>query len=88
MDDRIGDLPDVELPIDYRYIESTPVLFGHYWLKGEPTITFQNAACGILICWEWDSARGPLGLLAASRDHVGAGQSILVSGVHVDAVVE
>src|SRR5208282_2363488 len=61
VDDRIGDLPDVELPIDFRYMESTPVLFGHYWMEGEPTITFSNAACldfrvarkGYLTAYRW-----------------------------------
>ena len=38
LDDRLEELPDVKLPTDFRYPESTPVLFGHYWMQGEPTI--------------------------------------------------
>jgi Calcineurin-like phosphoesterase len=65
MDDRIEELPDVELPIDYRYMESKPVLFGHYWMEGEPTITFPNAACldfsvarkGYLTAYRWSGER-------------------------------
>ena len=65
MDDRIEELPDVELPIDYRYMENTPVLFGHYWMEGEPTIKFSNAACldfsvarkGYLTAYRWSGER-------------------------------
>ena len=45
LDDRLEELPDVKLPTDFRYLESTPVLFGHYWMPGEPTITNTAAAC-------------------------------------------
>jgi hypothetical protein len=56
-----GELPDVELPIDFRYLESTPVLFGHYWMPGEPTIEFPNVGCldfsvakeGYLTAYRW-----------------------------------
>jgi hypothetical protein len=65
MDARIGDLPDVELPIDFRYMENTPVIFGHYWMEGEPTVTFSNAACldfsvarkGYLTAYRWSGER-------------------------------
>ena len=65
MDDRREELPDVELPIDFRYLESTPVLFGHYWMKGEPTITYPTAACldfsvarnGYLTGYRWSGER-------------------------------
>jgi hypothetical protein len=61
MDDRLGDLADLELPTDFRYMESEPVLFGHYSLPGEPAITFSNAACldfsvaraGYLTAYRW-----------------------------------
>jgi hypothetical protein len=61
VDDIRGELPDVELPIDFRYLESTPVLFGHYWMPGEPTITCSAAACldfsvakeGYLTAYRW-----------------------------------
>jgi hypothetical protein len=29
IDDRLDELPDLELPTDFRYLENTPVLFGH-----------------------------------------------------------
>jgi Calcineurin-like phosphoesterase len=65
MDDRLEDLPDLKLPTDFRYEESTPVLFGHYWMEGEPTITFSNAACldfsvarkGYLTAYRWSGER-------------------------------
>lgn len=72
IDDRIEDLPEVELPIDFRYMESTPVLFGHYWLDGEPTIRFSNVACldfsvarkGYLTAYRWSGER------ALSNEHL------------------
>jgi hypothetical protein len=65
MDDRLEELPDVELPIDFRYLERTPVLFGHYWMEGEPTITFPTVACldfsvaknGYLTAYRWSGER-------------------------------
>ena len=65
MDDRLEDLPDVKLPIDFRYLESTPVLFGHYWMEGEPTITYPTVACldfsvaknGFLTAYRWSGER-------------------------------
>ena len=64
MDDRLDDLPD-ELPIDFRYLESTPVLFGHYWLEGKPTVTYPAVACldfsvakmGYLTAYRWSGER-------------------------------
>ena len=61
MDDRREELPDVELPTDFRYRESTPVFFGHYWLNGEPALTSSTAACldfsvareGYLTAYRW-----------------------------------
>ena len=65
MDDRIEDLPDVKLPTDFRYMDSKPVLFGHYSIDCEPTITFPNAACldfsvarrGYLTAYRWSGER-------------------------------
>lgn len=65
MDDRLGDLPDVELPTDFRYMENKPVLFGHYSLEGEPAITSPHAACldfnvargGYLTAYTWSGER-------------------------------
>jgi hypothetical protein len=45
MDDNLDELPDDELPIDFRYLDIKPVLFGHYWMQGAPTITHSTAAC-------------------------------------------
>jgi len=61
VEDIRGELPDAELPIDFRYLESTPVLFGHYWMPGEPTIEFPNVGCldfsvamkGCLTAYRW-----------------------------------
>ena len=60
-------LPDDTLPRDFRYFESVPVLFGHYWETGEPTITAPNAACldfgvaskdsGYLTAYRWSGER-------------------------------
>jgi hypothetical protein len=41
VDDKLNKLPDLALPVDFIYRESTPVLFGHYWMSGEayPALT-------------------------------------------------
>jgi hypothetical protein len=51
------------LPVttDYQYTETTPVLFGHYWLQGTPVIAAGHAACldysvakeGFLTAYRW-----------------------------------
>lgn len=45
MEGRETELPDSELPRDFRYLEGKPVFFGHYWLNGSPGLTASNAAC-------------------------------------------
>jgi hypothetical protein len=65
MDDRLEELPNSELPTDYRYRETTPVLFGHYWMTGAPALTASNAACldfsvannGFLTAYRWSGER-------------------------------
>ena len=65
MDDRLEELPNSELPTDYRYLETTPVLFGHYWMTGAPALTASNAACldfsvannGFLTAYRWSGER-------------------------------
>jgi hypothetical protein len=65
VDERLDELPDLELPTDFRYLETTPVLFGHYWITGEPTITQSTAACldfsvaskGYLTAYRWSGER-------------------------------
>jgi hypothetical protein len=61
MEGRENEIPDSSLPKDYRYHESKPVFFGHYWLMDEPGITAPNAACldfsvakeGYLTAYRW-----------------------------------
>jgi hypothetical protein len=65
MDDRLEELPNSELPTDYRYLATTPVLFGHYWMTGAPALTASNAACldfsvannGFLTAYRWSGER-------------------------------
>jgi hypothetical protein len=65
MDDRLEELPNSELPTDYRYMETTPVLFGHYWMTDAPAITASNAVCldfsvakkGHLTAYRWSGER-------------------------------
>jgi hypothetical protein len=61
LDGREDELPDTELPRDFRYLEPKPVFFGHYWLNGPPAITAPNAVCldfsvakeGYLTAYRW-----------------------------------
>lgn len=66
MDDGIGDLPDQTLTEDFRYTGDVPVLFGHYWMAGEPFLTNGKAACvdfsvarsgGYLSAYRWSGER-------------------------------
>jgi hypothetical protein len=65
IDDMLDELPDCELPTDFRYLDNTPVLFGHYWMPGVPKITFPTAACldfsvarkGYLTAYRWSGER-------------------------------
>jgi len=65
MDGREGKIPDSKLPTDYRYHETKPVFFGHYWLNDRPRITAPNAACldfsvakeGYLTAYRWSGER-------------------------------
>lgn len=45
IDDRLDELPDEHITTEFHYLHETPVLFGHYWMKGQPTITHSTAAC-------------------------------------------
>lgn len=42
---REAEPPDLPVPIDRLYDGATPVLFGHYWMSGEPHVLKPNAAC-------------------------------------------
>ena len=46
VDDRLAGLPDLDLPVDFIYRENKPVLFGHYWMNGEPKLTWIKTAIG------------------------------------------
>jgi hypothetical protein len=78
VDDRLDELPDLPLPVDFIYRESTPVLFGHYWMNGEPKLTSSTAACldfsvanqGHLTAYQWS---GESELLPEHLVHVPAG---------------
>ena len=67
MEGREDEIPDSELPRDYRYHGGKPVFFGHYWLKDRPEITAPNAVCldfsvakeGYLTAYRW-SGEGEL----------------------------
>jgi len=77
VDDKLNELPDFELPTDFRYFGSAPVFFGHYWMDGEPTLTSGNAACldfsiathGCLTAYRWSGERE---LLSSNLVHVRA----------------
>jgi hypothetical protein len=61
LEGREQELPDTDLPEDFRYHDSRPVFFGHYWLHGSPSLTASNAACldfsvakaGYLTAYRW-----------------------------------
>jgi hypothetical protein len=60
-------IPDVPLPAEWRGhpYEGPPVLFGHYWFSGEPTVISERFACldysvaknGPLVAYRWDGER-------------------------------
>ncbi|SED72220.1 metallophosphoesterase [Bradyrhizobium erythrophlei] len=61
MDGEETTLPDLPLVTDYQYKNETPVFFGHYWLRGAPSLSNENAACldfsvakgGFLTAYRW-----------------------------------
>jgi hypothetical protein len=61
MEGREADLPDEPVPTDFFYRDEAPVLFGHYWLNGEPHIQNPRASCldfsvakgGYLTAYRW-----------------------------------
>jgi hypothetical protein len=61
LDGREQELPDTQLPTNFSYSATTPVFFGHYWLKDYPRLTASNAACldfsvakeGFLTAYRW-----------------------------------
>jgi hypothetical protein len=63
-EDTIALLPDIELGPEDRlpYDQQKPILFGHYWLQGEPILTDRRRLCldysvakgGHLVAYQWD----------------------------------
>lgn len=61
MEGREEDLPEDNVPTEYLYTERVPLLFGHYWMKGEPRILQPFASCldysvakeGYLTAYRW-----------------------------------
>lgn len=54
-------LPDDPVPTNFLYGDAVPVLFGHYWLRGTPSILSPLASCldfsvakgGVLAAYRW-----------------------------------
>jgi hypothetical protein len=61
MEGREADLPQDNVPTEYLYTERVPLLFGHYWMKGEPEMLQPFASCldysvakgGYLTAYRW-----------------------------------
>lgn len=60
--DEVAELPDEPMTEDFRYSGELPVLFGHYWMGGEPHLVGERAACldfsvarpdGSLVAYRW-----------------------------------
>ena len=61
------DLPEMDLPGNiYRYRDSVPLFFGHYWMQGNPETLSPNIACvdfssksenGKLVAYRWQGER-------------------------------
>jgi len=53
---------------EYRYTDSTPVFFGHYWRTGPPTLAGPKSVCvdysavngGPLVAYQWDGEDTPV----------------------------
>jgi hypothetical protein len=58
-------LPDLPVTTEYHYTEQVPVFFGHYWLRGVPTLSNDYAACldfsvakdGFLTAYRWSGEK-------------------------------
>jgi hypothetical protein len=77
MEARAHELPEEAITTEFNYPHDTPVLFGHYWMQGEPTITHATAACldfsvaarGHLTAYRWS---GETALSLSNLVHVPA----------------
>jgi len=65
VDDQREMLPNDNITTDFQYLDGKPVLFGHYWIQGEPTIINPRAVCldfsvardGYLTAYQWSGER-------------------------------
>ena len=81
MDGMESRLPDLPVTTDYHHTETTPVLFGHYWLQSKPVIAAGHAAClddsvakrGFLTAHRWsgETALSPENASTLARSHSG-----------------
>jgi hypothetical protein len=64
--DETGDLPDDPISDDFRYRGDIPVIFGHYWMSGEPSLSHRNVSCvdfsvakqdGNLVAYRWSGEK-------------------------------
>jgi hypothetical protein len=61
MEGRESEMPDLPVPAGFLYPGTVPVLFGHYWMRGEPAILNPLASCldfsvakgGVLTAYRW-----------------------------------
>jgi hypothetical protein len=60
MDGDERSLPDLPMTTEYLYTEQVPVFFGHYWLKGVPTLSSVRPRVLILVSQRKDFSR-PIG---------------------------
>jgi hypothetical protein len=76
MDGDEASLPDLPLTTAYHYKDKMPVFFGHYWLRGTPTLSNEYAACldfsvakgGFLTAYRWsgEKALSPSNIIYAA----------------------
>ncbi|WP_074130462.1 metallophosphoesterase [Bradyrhizobium sp. NAS96.2] len=65
MDGEETSLPDLPLTADFHYQDKTPVFFGHYWLRGTPSLSNEYASCldfsvakgGFLTAYRWSGEK-------------------------------
>ena len=65
MEGREADLPDDPVPTSFLYAGPEPVLFGHYWMCGEPHLLSPRSTCldfsvakgGVLTAYRWSGER-------------------------------
>lgn len=64
--DETGDLPDEPIGDEFLYRGDVPVIFGHYWMSGEPSLSDPKVACvdfsvakreGHLVAYRWSGEK-------------------------------